>query len=108
MPNPEKSFDEFFYDATGLNASAVEAELKFRLDLARIQRAEQAELGYVFIDRKNHPDAVVVYPTPQLAAKAIEGCELIDELAQEEGSTGIYIIENPVAANFANREAIIT
>lgn len=77
------SIDECLSRELGFDVTTIEAQARFRLDLIRLRRGEPAGLGYVLLERQNHPDVAVVYPTHTLAVDAMENSELIDALCAE-------------------------
>ncbi len=85
MPDEtEKTVDERLSEELGVDVPAMEAQLRFRLDLARMQRGEAGRIAYVFIERQHHPDAVVVFDTPEKADAAFVNHPIIDALCEED------------------------
>lgn len=41
-------------------------------------------MGYVFIEREYGSNLLVIYPTREIAAWAIENCPLVDSLCEED------------------------
>ncbi|MFD2024135.1 MULTISPECIES: hypothetical protein [Promicromonospora] len=71
-------------DDLGFDVLMLEQHVRFRLDLTRMQRGEPAKLGYVLIDRQDHPNAAIVFSTPDEAREAIESHPLVESLAEED------------------------
>lgn len=101
-----KSADERLSQELGVDVVAVEQQLRFRLDLARLQRGETSELGYLFIDRDRHPNATVVFDTSAEATDALEGHQLIEDLVAED-CLKAYTLPNVSLADIAGREIIL-
>lgn len=67
-----------------MDVRVVELVASFQLDLARIQRGETSQLGYILIDRQYSQDLAVVYLTPAKADEAIVDDQLIDGFCEED------------------------
>lgn len=104
--NPEKTADEKLSAELGMDGGFVEQQINFRLDLARMQRGESAELGYVFLDRQDHPDAAVVFDTHVEAEVVLDIHPLIDSLTKED-CLDVYVPDNVGRADLACREIIL-
>lgn len=107
-PHPDKPFAQAFSEATGedMDIEFVEQQMAFALDHARIRRGEPSQLGYVLVERKNHPHAVVVFGTPAYAEEALSGHPLVDDLRQED-CTSAYVPPNMTLALLASKELIL-
>lgn len=107
MPDEtEDTVDERFCEALGVDVPAMEAQLRFRLDHARMRRGEPGRLGYVFIDRDGLPDAVVVFDTPEAADAALEEHPLVDALCEED-CLDAYTKQGPGLGDLAGHEVIL-
>lgn len=107
MPDgTEKTVDERLSEELGVDVSAMEAHLRFRLDHARMKRGEPGFLGYVFIHRDRHPDAVVVFGTPEEADAALEGHPLVDALCEED-CLDAFTEQGPVLGDLAGHEVVL-
>ncbi|WP_026820035.1 hypothetical protein [Arthrobacter castelli] len=81
--NTTDSTDEKLSAELGMDVGFVEQQINFRLDLARMQRGEPAELGYILIDRRHNPDAAIVFAGAKDALTALEDHLLVNDLRQE-------------------------
>ena len=79
-----RTVDDRLSDELGFDVPVLEQHVRFRLDLTRMQRGEPAELGYVFVDRQDHPNAAIVFSTPDEAHEALKSHPLVDSLAEED------------------------
>ena len=108
-PDPEKkkkTAEEALSEELGMDVEFVEQQLRFRLDLSRMQRGEVGELGYVLIDRQNNPDAAVAFDTKTDAESALDAHELIDSLCAED-CLDAYVSDQVLLADLAAREIIL-
>jgi hypothetical protein len=101
-----KSVDERISEDLGMDVQALEQQLRFRLDIARIDRGEPAELGYVFMSRDRNPDAVIVYDTVEAARAAMDESPLIESLAEED-CLDCHVPDRVTAADLAGKEIIL-
>ena len=100
------SVDKRLSEALGLDVAAVEQQALFRLDLLRMQRGQEGELGYVLIDRKHHSDATVVFASAASAVEALDDHPLIESLLQEDCLDAR--VADPVRiSDIASREIIL-
>lgn len=107
MPDEnDKTVDERLSAELGVDVPAVEAQLRFRLDHARMKRGELGRLGYLFIDRDRLPDAVVVFETPEEADAALDGHPLIDALCEED-CLDAYTAQGTTLDDLAEHEVIL-
>lgn len=107
MPDePEKTVDERLSEELGVDVPAVEQQLRFRLDHARMQHGETGQLGYLFIERDHHPDAVVVFDTPEEADAALDEHPLVDSLCEED-CLDAYTKQGPLIGDLAEHEVIL-
>lgn len=90
----------------GIDVDSFEAQLRLRRDLARIHEGQPTEMGFVMIARQNHPDALVVFDTPEAAAQALDDHPLIDDLCTED-STLRQVIEHLSPDDLTNIEVIL-
>lgn len=100
------SIDERLSRELGFDVTTIEAQARFHLDLIRLRRVEPAGLGYVLLERQNHPDAAVVYPTHTLAVDAMQNSELIDALCAED-SIDAGVPDVVTLDDLINREIIL-
>lgn len=109
-PDPaerDKIVEEKLNADLGMDVAFVEQQLRFRLDLARMRRGEEGRLGYLFIDRENHADAVVVFDDPAAARRAADGGHpLIDALVHED-CLDRYTLPTVRIADLAGKEVIL-
>lgn len=98
--------DERLSQELGVDVAAVEQHARFRLDLLRMQRGEPGELGYVLIERAHHPNAAVVFASPEEASSALERHPLIDSL-REEDCVDARIPDKVTLSDLASREVIL-
>lgn len=98
--------DRTLSEELGFDVTVAEAELDFQLELLRLHRGEPAQRGYVLLEREHHSHAAVVYPTPEAAATALEGSELIDDLVAED-CLDAHVPGSLTLADLAGREIII-
>ncbi|MDO5865147.1 MULTISPECIES: hypothetical protein [Paenarthrobacter] len=87
MPEkPERSFEQALAEDLGIDfdVELVELQLGFVLDYQRIRHGEQHRMGYVLLDREHHPDAAIVFATPDAARRALDGHPLIENLCEED------------------------
>ena len=79
---------------------------EYQDDLARISRGQTPVLGYVFIDRDHHDDAVVVFPSPEAARAGLNTDPLVDDLSAED-SLDTYIPASVSSSDLDEREVIL-
>lgn len=103
---PKKTIDERLSEELGVDVPAVEQQLRFRLDHARMKRGEAGQLGYLFLDRQYYPDAAIVFDTTEEAEAALEEHPLIDDLCEED-RLDLYIVYGPKLERLAGREVIL-
>lgn len=105
-PDPRGSVDERLSRELGLDVTAVEAQARLRLDLLRMQRGEPGQLGYVLLNRRNHPNAAVVFASPDAARRAMESHPLIDSLCEED-CLDTSVPDPATLSDLASREVIL-
>lgn len=81
---PTESVDERLSRELGMDVKAIEQQARFRLEHLRLQRGEPSQLGYLFIERQESKDIVVVFDTPAEADEALGEHPLIDSLCAED------------------------
>lgn len=79
-----RSVDDRISEELGVDVRHVELHTAFRLDHARMQRGESGTLGYVLMSRQYHPDAAVVFLTPEKAEAAEIEHPVLDSLCEED------------------------
>lgn len=99
-----QSIDERLSADLGFDVASVEAQIRFRLDLASMQRGEIGQLGYVVIERSGEPDAVVVFASVADAQRA-DHHPLVQELAGDDLRT--RVLTAPGIEDLASREIFI-
>lgn len=62
--------------------------------------------GYVLIDRQRHKDLAVIYPSVELARKAITDHLLIDGFCEED-ALDAYVPEKVTKEDLSDREVVI-
>ncbi|MFF1880251.1 hypothetical protein ACFVVC_02115 [Pseudarthrobacter sp. NPDC058196] len=90
----------------GIDVTAVEQQAMFHLDLLRMQHGETAELGYVLMNREHHPNAAIVFPTPEEARRALNGHPLIENLCEED-RIDARVPDQLTLSDLASREVIL-
>ena len=104
---PETSVDEQLSEDLGVDdITFIEAQVRFRLDLARMQRGEVGELGYVLMDRQNSPNAVIVFDTVDEAKVALDEHPLIESLTAED-CLDASVPERVTLADIRGKEIIL-
>lgn len=76
--------DERLSNELGLDVLMLEQHVRFRLDLTRMHRGEATELGYLFVDRQEHPNTAIVFASPREAQQALQGHPLVESLTEED------------------------
>lgn len=90
----------------GFDVQVIESQARFQLDQLRMKKGETPELGYIVIERENHPDAVLVFADADAAKAALNEHELVDQLAAED-SLDVSIPDTMTAAGLVGREIIL-
>lgn len=81
-------------------------QLRCHLDHMRMQRGKVGQLGYLFIERQHHPDAVLVFDTPETAENALVSHPLVNALCEED-AVDAYVGTNVTLADIAGHEVIL-
>lgn len=90
----------------GIDVDSFTDQLRLRRDLARIHAGKTPEMGFVCIERENHPNAIVAFDSPEAAAAARNNHPLIEDLCQED-CLECYIPEKLNPCDLANVEVIL-
>lgn len=109
MPEkPERSFEQALAEDLGIeiDVELVELQLGFALDHQRLKRGEQHLMGYVLLDRERHPDAAIVFATPDEAHRALDGHPLIENLCEED-CIDARVPDQLTLSDLASREVIL-
>lgn len=103
--DPHDSASNRLSQQLGVDVDFVEMQAAFRLDHARLQRGEPAQMGYVRIMRQNDRDLLVVFPDHDTAALAVDDDGLIDSLAEDD-CLDCYAYNRPVLSDLVNSEIV--
>lgn len=104
---PETSVDAQLSEGLGVDdITFIEAQVRFRLDLARMQRGEFGELGYVLMDRQKSPNAAIVFDTVDAARTALDEHPLIESLTAED-CLDASVPEHITLADIRGKEIIL-
>ena len=105
---PARSFDQTLAEDLGIeiDIGLVELKLGFALDHQRIKRGEQHLMGYVLLDREHHPNAAIVFATPEEARRSLDGHPLIENL-REEDCIDARVPDQLTLSDLASREVIL-
>lgn len=98
-----ETIDDRISEDLGLDVVTLEHTTRLRLDLLRMERGQASELGYVVIERENHPDAAVVFPSVEDATVALDDHPLIEDLCAED-SLHAYVPDAPTHGLLASCE----
>lgn len=105
-PDPSGSVDERLSRELGIDVTAVEAHARLRLDLLRMQRGEPGQLRYVLLNRRHHPNAAVVFASPDEARRARGSHTLIDSLCKVD-CLDTSVPDPATLSDLASREVIL-
>lgn len=103
---PTKTVDERLSDELDMDVVALEQQLSFSLDHARMKRGEPSELTYLLIDRQHHQDIAIVYLTKEDADAAMNNSLLVDAVCKEDVHD-CYISTATTLEDLKGREIIL-
>lgn len=86
----------------------VQARDTYRADVERLEAGEDAQLGYLLIDRQWSQDVAIVYPSQERAELALEDDEddLVNGLCEED-CLDAYVPETMSLEDLTDREVIL-
>lgn len=90
----------------GVDVENLEAQLRLRRDLSRVHDGTPTEMGYIKITRQDHPDALVVFDTPEQAADALDDHPLINSLCEED-CLDAWVVERLEVSDLYSIEVIL-
>lgn len=104
---PESVVDAQLSEDLGVDdITVIETQVRFRLDLARMQRGETGELGYILMDRQNGPNAVIVFDNLDAARAALDEHPLIESMTAED-CLDASVLEHVTLADIRGKEIIL-
>lgn len=105
----ERSFEQALAEDLGISfdVELVELQLGFVLDYQRIKRGEHHQMGYVLLDREHHPDAAIVFATPDAALRALDDHHPLIEALCEEDCIDARVPDKMTLSDLASRDVIL-